>query len=54
MQNTSPTSILVTNVYTSLALRRPAGLPQSQEIQSGIRRRTLTRGAARRPAEEGA
>jgi len=53
MQNTSPTSILVTNVNTTLALRRPALLPQSQEIQGGIRR-TLTPAAARRPAEEGA
>ena len=54
MQKTSPTSILVTNVNTSLALRHPAMLPQSQEIQSGIRRRTLTRAASRRPEEQGA
>jgi len=52
MQSTSPTSILVTNVNTSLALTRPAVLPQSQKVQSGIRRRTLTHVAARRPAEE--
>jgi len=54
MQNTFPTSILVTNVNTSLALRHPALLPQSQTIQSGIQRWTLTRAAARRPADEGA
>jgi len=51
MQNTSPPNILVTNVNTSLALRRPTVLPQSQEIQSSIRRRTLTRAAARRPQQ---
>ena len=54
MQNTSPTSILVTNVNTSLALRSPAVLPQSQEIQRCIPRRTVTLAAAHRPAEEGA
>jgi len=53
MQNTCPTSILVTYVNTSLALRHSAVLPQSQEIQSDIRRRTLTRAAAGRPADEG-
>ena len=45
--------VLVTNDNTSLALRCPAVLPQAQEIQRGIRRRTLTHAAARRPAEEG-
>jgi len=54
MPITSPTNILVTNVNTPLALRRPAVLPQSQDIQSGIRRRTLTHAAARRLTEEGA
>jgi len=43
---------LVTNGNTSLALRPPAMLSQSQEIQTGIRRRTLTHWTMRRPAEE--
>jgi len=46
MPNTSPTSILVINVNTSQALRHPAVLPQSEEIQRGIQRRTLRRAAA--------
>jgi hypothetical protein len=47
-----PLLVFVTNVNSSLPLRRPTAQPQTQEVQSGIRRRTLTRAAARRPAEE--
>ena len=46
--------VLVTNVNTSLALRRPAVLPQSHQIHSGIPRRILTHAAVHCPAEKGA
>jgi len=44
--------VLVTDANSSLPLRLPAMQPPPPEVQGGIRRRTLTHSAARRPAEE--
>jgi len=44
--------VFVTDANSSLPLRLPAAQPPPPEVRGGIRRRTLTRSAARRRAEE--
>ena len=44
--------VFVTDANSSLPLRLPAAQPPPPEVRGGIWRRTLTRSAARRPAEE--
>jgi len=47
-----PLLVLVTQVNSSLPIRRPAAQPPTPDVQSGIRRRNQTRAAARRPVDE--
>ena len=44
--------VFVTDANSSLPLRLPTVQPPPPEVRGGIRRRTLTRLAARRPVEE--
>jgi len=44
--------VFVTDANSSLPLRLPAAQPPLPEVRGGIRRRTLTRSAARHLAEE--
>ena len=44
--------VFVTDANSTLPLRLPAAQPPLPEVRGGIRRGTLTRSAARRPAEE--
>jgi len=47
-----PLLVLVTQVNSSLPIRRPAAQPPIPDVQSGFRRRNQTREAARRPVDE--
>jgi len=47
-----PLLVLVSQVNSSLPIRRPVAQHPSPDVQSGIRRRNQTRAAARRPVDE--
>ena len=47
-----PLLVLVTQVNSSLPIRRPDAEPPTPDVQSGIRRRNETRAAARRTVDE--